>query len=252
MTYGIAFVKKLIEAFCTALAIATSVHFLVLPVTVRTIVFKELAGYLGLLQKCLKAHQAYLVSLEDPEILGNALIFESNGEIKPTPQVLALKRTVAGITALHGKLQADLPFAKREVALGKIGPDEMTAINKQIRSIMLPTVGLTALTDLLERIAYFRGWSHAHLKEGLSEEETAARKEAIFEWSENIKALHSPFNSIVSISRNHKRDPRKRPQRIRRAQMSKARLRGLNLATRAFRNICKERLKRFMGANAKF
>lgn len=199
MTYGIAFIKQLLESFATGLAIATAVQFLVMPLTVRTIVFKEFAGYLGLLQKCLKAHQAYLASLEDPETLGQALRFETSGDMKRSPQAVMVTAMVNAIAGLHGKLQADVAFAKREVALGKMGPDEITSTNKHLRAIMLPTIGMTALGDLLEHIAAERGWSGTHLKEGLEESDAAFRETTIKEWSENIKALHDPFELVVSV-----------------------------------------------------
>jgi hypothetical protein len=200
MTYTIAFVEKLLEAFLTGLAIATAVSFIVIPVTVRNIVFKQFAGYLGLLQKCLKCHQAYLISLEDPSNLEKVMVTERGKGYKPTPEIAALSGTVAAITSLHGKLQGDLPFAKREIAFGKIGPDEMGAISKHIRAVMLPTVGLTAMNDILERLAFVHGWNQKHLDEGLDDEEKRVRSAIVKDWTENIKALHEPFASIISAS----------------------------------------------------
>lgn len=46
MTYCISFMKRLIEAFLTGFALATAVHFIVFPVSSRTVVFKEMTGYI--------------------------------------------------------------------------------------------------------------------------------------------------------------------------------------------------------------
>jgi hypothetical protein len=200
MTYSIAFVKKLLEAFLTGLAIATAVSFIVIPVTVRAIVFKEFAGYISLLQKCLKAHQAYMTSLEDPAVFETVMITDRGKDRKPTPEAAALSGTVAAITGLHGKLQGDLPFAKREIALGKLGPDELSGISKHLRQIMLPTVGITALNDLLERLAFYHGWSEKHLADGLDQKEQTVRNAVVKDWTDNLKALHNSFESVIAVS----------------------------------------------------
>lgn len=46
MAYSISFVERLIEAFLTGFGIATGVHFVIFPVSSRTVVFKEMTGYL--------------------------------------------------------------------------------------------------------------------------------------------------------------------------------------------------------------
>lgn len=46
MTYCISFMQRLIEAFLTGFGLATAVHFFVFPVSSRTVVFKEMTGYI--------------------------------------------------------------------------------------------------------------------------------------------------------------------------------------------------------------
>ncbi|KAE9984928.1 hypothetical protein EG328_008126 [Venturia inaequalis] len=199
MTYGISFMKRLLETFLTGFAVAAGVHFVVFPVTCRKIVFKEFAGYLGALQGGLKAHQAYLHSLEDPENFAKAFVSDVDSTTKPTEEAAGVRAAIGGITALHGKLQGDLPFAKREIALGKLGPDDLKDINKLIREIMLPIVGLGAIMDVFDRIAAAQGWSEAHLKEGLGPFEEERRKFILNEWSDNIKALRGAFDNIIEV-----------------------------------------------------
>jgi hypothetical protein len=46
MTYAISFAKRLIEAFLTGFGLATATHFFIFPLSSRTVVFKEMTGYL--------------------------------------------------------------------------------------------------------------------------------------------------------------------------------------------------------------
>jgi hypothetical protein len=46
MTYAISFAERLIEAFFTGFALATAVHFFIFPLSSRTVVFKEMTGYI--------------------------------------------------------------------------------------------------------------------------------------------------------------------------------------------------------------
>jgi hypothetical protein len=199
MTSGIAFVQRLLETFLTGLAIATGVSFIVFPVTCRKIVFKEFAGYLGALQGGLKAHQALLSSLQDPEKLAALVVTETEGNDAQVPEALAVKAAISAITALHGKLQGDLPFAKREIAFGKLDADDLKEMNKLIRNIMLPTAGLAAVLDVFERIAATHGWTQAHLQDGLEPEDAEDRRRTLLEWSKNMEAVHSPFESIIEV-----------------------------------------------------
>lgn len=105
--------KRLLETFLTGFAVASGVHFVVYPVTCRKIVFKEFAGYLGALQGGLKAHQAYLHSLEDPENFAKAFVSEVDSTTKPTAEVAGVRAAIGGITALHGKNSSVSSFAIR-------------------------------------------------------------------------------------------------------------------------------------------
>jgi hypothetical protein len=46
MTYAISFTQRLIEAFLTGFGLATATHFFIFPLSSRTVVFKEMTGYL--------------------------------------------------------------------------------------------------------------------------------------------------------------------------------------------------------------
>jgi hypothetical protein len=199
MTAGISFAKRLLESFCTGFAIAAGVHFVVFPVTCRAIVFKEFAGYLAALQGGLKAHQAYLHSLEDPKVFGKAVVTEIESKSGASPEAAGVRAAIGGLTALHGKLQGDLPFAKREIAIGKLGPDDINEMNKLVRGVMLPIVGLGAIMGIFDRLAASLGWTEERIKSGLDPAEQEMRNKVLVEWSGNMKALRDPFDTIVEV-----------------------------------------------------
>lgn len=194
------FVERLLEAFLAGLACATVVSLLVLPVTVRQVVSKQMNGYVGLLQKCLTSHQAYLRSLEDPQTLEKVMVSEHAADYKPSAEINALNATVSALAGLHSKLQGDLPFAKREVAFGKLGPTKLGGIATHLRRVMLPTIGLFTMNELLERAAHFHGWNEKHLNEGLTDNEEMERKTVIRDWNDNLRSLRTSFDPLVSIT----------------------------------------------------
>lgn len=153
MASGESLVKRLLEGFLTAFAIATGVNLFIIPVTSRKVVFKEQAGYIMAIRGTLKAQTAYLQSLETNNMFGDDEV-ESVGKngitpgndtpkekhFKPTEtaEARALKASIAGLTALHGKLHGDMPFGKREVAWGKLNADHIDDIFRAFRAILIP------------------------------------------------------------------------------------------------------------------
>jgi hypothetical protein len=199
MPLVITFVQSLLEAFLAGLACATVVSLLVLPVTVRKVVFKEMTGYIGLIRKCINDYQTYLRSLEDPERLEEVMVTGHGKNYKPSGEIAALNGSVTALTALHGKLQGDLVFAKREVAVGKLDASDLASIFKHLRRIMLPTVGLSTLSELLERAANFHGWTQEHLENGLTEDEKTVRNTLIAEWTDNIRSLRRSLEALTTV-----------------------------------------------------
>ncbi|KAH8668209.1 hypothetical protein BGZ60DRAFT_377054 [Tricladium varicosporioides] len=215
VSQGESLVKKLLEGFLTAFAIATGVNLFIIPITSRTVVFKEMEGYIDLLRKILGAQTAYLQSLETTDMFA-----EVRGEEKPdkdrkkrnnkanlhpaqTPQAAALKSAIAGLKGLHGKIYGDLPFAKREIAFGKLDAKDLDEIFNRFRAILIPLVGLSTITDIFERIAERRGWVRgANTPHDQAESWDPAEDEAKTEekrvWNEVMKTLHEPFTVIVA------------------------------------------------------
>jgi hypothetical protein len=145
-------IKELLEGFLTAFALAAGVSLFIIPISSRTVVFSEMTGYIGAIRGTIKAQTAYLESLEKSDMFGQPDTDESgNNEVKKNkpvkgekltaanyPEAKALKASVAGLTALHGKLHGDLPFGKREVAYGKLAPEDLDELFKLFQAILIP------------------------------------------------------------------------------------------------------------------
>ena len=137
----------MLEGFLTAFAIATAVSLFLVPISSRTVVFGEMTGYIGAIRGTIKAQTAYLGSLEKSDMFSQPRTEEASNKGKPKggkptvpnhPEAKALKASVAGLTALHGKLQSDLPFGKREIAFGKLGPEDLDELFKLFQAILIP------------------------------------------------------------------------------------------------------------------
>ena len=195
------FIRNLLISFLTGLGIATGVSLLVFPVTCRNIVTKEITGYIMLLKGISQAHKNWFQSLETSDIFSQDTPSNADGKSTPKtstkkPEVEALRKLTSALTALHGKLYADLPFAKREVAWGKLTPSEFEGIYKRLRAIMLPIVGLESLIDLFSRSAELNHWNQDDPKYAGAESDKL-REQSIRDWNEIMKSIHEPVATIV-------------------------------------------------------
>ncbi|CZR57246.1 uncharacterized protein PAC_07136 [Phialocephala subalpina] len=219
---GESLIKRLLEGFLTAFALATAVNLFIIPVTSRKVVFKEQAGYIGLIRGTLKAQKAYLTSLETSDMFAtgpgdsDASKGDAEGKKKKAKknskkdsshpahntQAKALKGSLDALLGLHGKLHGDMPFAKREIAWGKLNQKDLDEIFRLFRSILIPLIGMGTITDIFARIAERRGWvdvpdskyHEAEKWEECSAQEKEKEKET---WNAIMKTLHEPFEVVV-------------------------------------------------------
>ncbi|KAL4966208.1 uncharacterized protein BDV14DRAFT_48984 [Aspergillus stella-maris] len=201
MPAAMSMVRRLLEAALIGLGLSTGVSFFIFPLSCRTVVFKQMGGYINGLRAALKAHTAYFEALENDSVFGRTATYDStiekidkHGKVY-TPEADAIRKAVQKITELHGKLSGDLTFAKREIAIGELGPDDLQAIFRHLRQTMIPVVGLSFVVDIFERLSEYNKWNDPIDPSSVISGDL--RDRAIHEWHEIMKAVHDPFISMI-------------------------------------------------------
>lgn len=189
MAQGISFAARLLEGFLMGFAIACCVSFIVFPLTSRHIVFRQITAVAGLLTKTLNAHSEYFRSLGQEDISRRAC------------EATRLNDLATSLVELQGKLQADMEFAKREVALGHLGPKDIGKIFKLMRAAILPVVGLASITDIFAKFSDSALWDwdwNPRLDTPRPGTEDA-REHAFKEWNEIMQTVEIEFTSIILV-----------------------------------------------------
>jgi hypothetical protein len=202
MTSAISLVERLLKSFLTGLGISTVTSTLILPMTSRQAVFKQMAGYIGGLRSALNAHSVYFESLEKEDMFGRAETFDDaqekfgkKGKVY-SPEAEAIRGAIRQITDLHAKLHGDLTFAKREIAFGKLGPDDLQTIFRHLRQIMIPVVGLSFVVDIFQRLSDYNRWNQP-IDMNLDTVPEDVRQRVVQEWNDIMRAVHDPFAMII-------------------------------------------------------
>ncbi|CAG8897617.1 unnamed protein product [Penicillium egyptiacum] len=202
MTAGIGMVTQLLKACLTGLGISTATSLFILPMTSRQVVFKQMASYIGGLRSALNAHAIYFQSLERDDIFGRTETYDDarekfgkKGKIY-SPEAEAIRGAVRQITDIHAKLHGDLTFAKREIAFGRLGPDDLQTIFRHLRQIMIPVVGLSFVVDIFQRLSDYNRWNQPiDLNEPVVPEDI--RQRVVHEWNDIMRAVHDPFAVMI-------------------------------------------------------
>ncbi|KAL3476063.1 hypothetical protein BJX99DRAFT_146460 [Aspergillus californicus] len=201
MPAAISMVRRLLEAGLLGLGLSTGVSFFVFPLSCRQVVFKQMAGYIGALRAALQAHTSYFESLEGDNVFGRTETYDStvekideHGKVY-TPEAEKIRKAVQKITELHGKLSGDLTFAKREIAIGELGPDDLQCIFRHLRETMVPVVGLSFVVDIFERLSEYNRWNDPI--DPTSAISVELRDRAVHEWNEIMRAVHDPFVAMI-------------------------------------------------------
>ena len=226
MTSGIAFTKRLLEAFLAGMGISTVVSLLVFPVTCRHIFLTQSGAFAGSIKATLAAQAAYMESLEREDMFdlrgsqenasaGKAhhiLHRHHHSNIHDDRRSLVdieterLKAAVQAMSELLGKMHQDITFAKREFAYGKLDASDIDSLFKLFRNIMLPLTGIASAADLFERMAQQQGWAQSKQSEDgsmpSSNTQAAAKvKSEKREWNKIMSKLHKPFQ-LMSAAMN--------------------------------------------------
>ncbi|KAF2216511.1 hypothetical protein CERZMDRAFT_109384 [Cercospora zeae-maydis SCOH1-5] len=196
------FARRLLVGFLTGFGIATVISLLVFPLNSREVAFKGITGLIASLRGALQANLDYMRSLESSDMFTTTTTNTIGEKLPKSSEAKAFKQKMDALSALYGKLATDLPFAKREVALGKLGPDDIQEVFRLLRLIMVPIVGLSCIADIFVRIAEERGWNRgvdfSNAKpEDAHDDSEMMRIEAVNEWHGLMKRLREPFDQIT-------------------------------------------------------
>lgn len=142
MVVGKAFVRRLLITFLTGQGIATGVSLLIMPITSRGIVEKQIGGMLKLMTGALASHMAFQRSIR------------STKDNKPGEEEQQAAQKLQGmiitIQELFGKIKLELGFARKEFAWGKLDGDQYSEVYDLIRKILQPMMGLTTFLQILK------------------------------------------------------------------------------------------------------
>ena len=189
------FVRQLTASFFSGFAIAIVCHFLIFPFSVRDVVFDEMKSYFKSLQKVLVAEQEYLQSMESADMLREVKSGQSRKRPRFDKATAGLKASMATLSGLHAKLQADIPFAKREYAWDRLSAKNISNLFVKLQAIYLPFVGLVSMVDILERLAEERAAGENAV---VDHPDNITSQQGVAEWNEMMISLHDPFEHIIS------------------------------------------------------
>ncbi|RDW67264.1 uncharacterized protein DSM5745_09130 [Aspergillus mulundensis] len=149
---GLEFILRLLKGFMLGFAIATGVSLLVYPVTSRGYVFEDIRRYAALVENVLEAQSDFVRKSSSVWAdLGCRLEMQQETDGTSTMESRKeLQAAIAGLNALHAKLQADLVYSKDEIAWGKLSASDLSQIRDCLRNLFLPLSGMAMLPDILD------------------------------------------------------------------------------------------------------
>lgn len=225
------FIRRLLTSILTGYGVATGVHFLIYPTNARGNVFMATKGILGAVSGQMKAQIYYMHGFDtsDPfshhfphppkkPTLLERVRFWDKPQIQPQGPVhflqdeaADLKSKSATMSALLGKLYAELPFAKREFAIGKLSANDLQELYRLLREVAQPLLGLSGIVEIFERVSTVQSWDHIfHEDEShpISQIEALERtKESFEEWREIVSHALPPPTSIMKLTKPNRCAP---------------------------------------------
>lgn len=195
---GFDLVKKLLLSMLTGMALATATHFLIFPDTSRDTVLKLMGDYINAMQHTLKVHASYFESMEQLDMFVRIQTRNPTEEKRLyRAKADAVKDAARRVSQMHATLSNELPYAKREVSYGKPGIDEFTRIFKQLRSTMLPIIGLSTVVDVFDRVMEWNNWSKSVEEGGIDPKEDAVHARMVRDWNVIMASTHDHFAQII-------------------------------------------------------
>ena len=217
MAAGIAFAKRLLEAFLTGFAIAAAVSLFIFPVTVRMGFLKQAAGFIRAVQNTLQDQNSYLQTLEKKDMFRKPQGVEDestngkpgkghkakNSRAIVTPEHERLNVAIEALGEIYGKMYADKPFVKRELAFDKLNGSDIDELFKHFQGLLLPLTGMGSAADIFQRIAEKWGWTEpAGTLSDVQSTEKERSERTKSQWNEIMITLHEPLEGLTEVMHN--------------------------------------------------
>ncbi|EED21119.1 conserved hypothetical protein [Talaromyces stipitatus ATCC 10500] len=194
---GFAFVKRLLLAMLTGMALATATHILIFPDTCREAVLQMMGRYISALQEALRVHESYFQSMERLDMFVRIQTRNPTEEkILYRAKADAIKNAARRVSQIHASLSNELPYAKREVAYGKPGVGEFGMIFRQLRATMVPIIGLSTVVDVFDRIMEWNNWIKPVEEGGVDPQRDAVHARMVHDWNAIMASTHDHFAQI--------------------------------------------------------
>jgi hypothetical protein len=204
-------VSRLLETFFAGFAISAAVSIFVIPITSRTLISMLMTGQIHALKKTLEVHSQYVRSLATRDWYGEKSCSKDSdsgigsdnktfSRTIPWPEADALRARTSGVTEVQVKIQAELRYAKLEAAWGKLCGKEISTINRLLKGILVPILGMESLTDVTDRIEKRGGWGALRLPKtdhGTMEADIMALEEKEKQqWTWSFDKLQGPVHQL--------------------------------------------------------
>jgi hypothetical protein len=202
----------LLETFFAGFGISAAVSIFIIPFTSRDIVSMRIAAGLQAFKTALKAQSQFMLSLPTRDWYDNqdsskrldsrsGNDYNSHPRTVPWPEADALKRVTIDVAEAQVKIQSELRYAKREVAWAKLGAGDFKMLNRLLKNILLPVLGMESLVEVTDRIEKHGGWQSfrapttAHT---MTESELTALEEKEKEqWRWIFEQLRGPVRQLL-------------------------------------------------------
>lgn len=84
--------------------------------------------------------------------------YTSHQGTAPWPEADALKRATMDVAEAQVAIQSELRYAKREAGWAKLGAKDFDMLDRLLKNILLPVLGMESLVEVTDRIERRGGW----------------------------------------------------------------------------------------------
>lgn len=201
---GLDFVKDLLCTFMIGFAIATGVSLFILPLTSRKNVFSGFRAYPPAVTKVLESFKIYIDSLRQGSDSGSDTQTADTSQTTLDRQASETSKTAAVATALqslqglHDRLHAELFYASREVAWGKLDATDIKIIIAHLRPILLSVAGIVMSIPFIDKSASGKILSGTLL--GGSDLGTSQSRPMSCFWNRYLESLDQNIAIVIELT----------------------------------------------------